>query len=90
MQKIGAQIGQAFRNEISPRSGLLRVREFTLAEIEHFVNPEDKSHSKFDSIKNLVLTLYPRLNQTTTRETVKMSLKDAVEQVEHVFDDSTF
>ena len=24
----GAQIGQSFRNEISPRSGLLRVREF--------------------------------------------------------------
>nr|CAD1839016.1 unnamed protein product [Ananas comosus var. bracteatus] len=39
-----AQIGQAFRNEISPRQGLLRVREFTLAEIEHFVDPEDKSH----------------------------------------------
>ncbi|KAK6153860.1 hypothetical protein DH2020_013499 [Rehmannia glutinosa] len=39
-----AQIGQAFRNEISPRQGLLRVREFTLAEIEHFVDPEDKAH----------------------------------------------
>ena len=32
----GAQIGYAFRNEISPRSGLLRWREFLLAEIEHF------------------------------------------------------
>ncbi|KAH0911238.1 hypothetical protein HID58_034559 [Brassica napus] len=42
-----AQIGQAFRNEISPRQGLLRVREFTLAEIEHFVDPENKSHPKF-------------------------------------------
>ena len=30
-----SQIGNAFRNEISPRSGLLRVREFTMAEIEH-------------------------------------------------------
>ena len=28
-----AQIGNAFRNEISPRSGLIRVREFTMAEI---------------------------------------------------------
>ncbi|XLR06400.1 hypothetical protein S83_034338 [Arachis hypogaea] len=42
-----AQIGQAFRNEISPRQGLPRVREFTLAEIEHFVDPEDKSHPKY-------------------------------------------
>jgi glycyl-tRNA synthetase len=42
-----AQIGLAFRNEIAPRAGLLRVREFTLAEIEHFVNPENKKHPKF-------------------------------------------
>ena len=28
-----AQIGNSFRNEISPRSGLIRVREFTMAEI---------------------------------------------------------
>ena len=28
MPFAGAQIGQSFRNEISPRSGLLRVREF--------------------------------------------------------------
>ena len=31
-----SQVGNAFRNEISPRSGLIRVREFTMAEIEHF------------------------------------------------------
>lgn len=36
------QIGKAYRNEIAPRNGLLRVREFTMAEIEHFVNPNDK------------------------------------------------
>lgn len=37
-----AQIGQSYRNEISPKAGLLRVREFTQAEIEHFVHPDDK------------------------------------------------
>ena len=31
-----AQIGNAFRNEISPRSGLIRVREFTMAEIGNY------------------------------------------------------
>ena len=36
------QIGNSYRNEISPRAGLLRVREFTQAEIEHFCNPQDK------------------------------------------------
>ena len=37
-----AQIGQSYRNEIAPRQGLLRVREFTQAEIEHFCNPDQK------------------------------------------------
>ncbi|RHY91124.1 hypothetical protein DYB35_010391, partial [Aphanomyces astaci] len=32
-----AQIGNAFRNEIAPRGGLVRVREFQQAEIEWFV-----------------------------------------------------
>ena len=42
-----AQIGPVFRNEIAPRAGLLRVREFTLAEIEHFVQADRKQHPKF-------------------------------------------
>ena len=42
-----AQIGPVFRNEIAPRAGLLRVREFTLAEIEHFVQADKKQHPKF-------------------------------------------
>ncbi|MCL4162588.1 UNVERIFIED_CONTAM: hypothetical protein GTU68_055331, partial [Idotea baltica] len=45
-----AQVGNSYRNEISPRSGLLRVREFTMAEIEHFCYPDDKGHSKFSQV----------------------------------------
>ncbi|MFW5963665.1 MAG: glycine--tRNA ligase [Natronomonas sp.] len=36
-----AQIGRAYRNEISPRRALVRVREFTQAELEHFIDPEN-------------------------------------------------
>ena len=53
-----AQIGLGFRNEISPRQGLLRVREFTVAEIEHFVDPTDKSHPKFGAIADVALPLW--------------------------------
>jgi glycyl-tRNA synthetase len=35
------QIGRAYRNEISPRKSLLRVREFTQAELELFIDPEE-------------------------------------------------
>merc|ERR1711962_1248217 len=58
-----AQIGNAFRNEISPRSGLIRVREFTMAEVEHFCDPADKSHPKFASVASVSMTLYSADNQ---------------------------
>ena len=35
-----AQIGKAFRNEITPRDFVFRVREFEQMEIEYFVRPE--------------------------------------------------
>lgn len=63
MPFAAAQIGPAFRNEIAPRQGLLRVREFTLAEIEHFVNPNDKKHANFKDIADLPLLLLPRAAQ---------------------------
>lgn len=73
-----AQIGSAFRNEISPRAGLLRVREFQQAEIEYFVNPKDKSHPKFAKVANLVLSLLTKTNQLTDGKTVPMTCADAV------------
>jgi glycyl-tRNA synthetase len=54
-----AQIGLGFRNEIAPRNGLLRVREFCMAEIEHFVNPKHKEHPKFPKVANYVMALFP-------------------------------
>jgi glycyl-tRNA synthetase len=58
MPFASASIGKSFRNEIAPRQGLLRVREFTMAEIEHFVHPDRKNHCRFSEVKNLVLPLY--------------------------------
>ncbi|XP_023004194.1 glycine--tRNA ligase, mitochondrial 1-like [Cucurbita maxima] len=73
-----AQIGQAFRNEISPRQGLLRVREFTLAEIEHFVDPEDKSHPKFTDVANLEFLMFPREEQMSGKSARIIPLGEAV------------
>lgn len=53
MPFAAAQVGLGFRNEIAPRNGLIRVREFMMAEIEHFVDPEDKSHPKFKEYREL-------------------------------------
>jgi len=75
-----AQIGNAFRNEISPRSGLIRVREFTMAEIEHFCDPSEKSHSKFDSIANTEMLLYSACNQMDGKPVEKKTIGEAVKQ----------
>ena len=34
------QVGKGYRNEISPRQGVIRQREFNMAELEYFVDPE--------------------------------------------------
>ncbi|CDP18987.1 unnamed protein product [Coffea canephora] len=73
-----AQIGQAFRNEISPRQGLLRVREFTLAEIEHFVDPQDKSHPKFSEIASLEFLMFPREGQMSGQSAERVQIGEAV------------
>ena len=58
MPFASACIGKSFRNEISPRAGLMRVREFLMAEIEHFVDPEGgKKHPRFHEVKDVKLGL---------------------------------
>ena len=42
-----AQVGRVARNEISPRQGIMRLREFTIAEMEFFFDPEDPWHGGF-------------------------------------------
>ena len=39
-----AQIGKAFRNEVTPRNFLFRVREFEIMELEFFVEPGTADH----------------------------------------------
>ncbi len=54
------QIGKAYRNEISPRKSLIRLREFTMAEAEVFVVPGEKSdHPGFDEVKDRKLWFVP-------------------------------
>eukprot|EP00795_Rhopilema_esculentum_P014077 gene14077-5064_t len=74
----GAQIGCGFRNEISPRAGLLRVREFLMAEIEYFVDPECKEHSKFESVADLHVKLFSKESQMSGEPAIDVSLRDAV------------
>ncbi len=52
-----AQIGKAFRNEISPRNFLFRSREFEQMEIEYFINPSQNKCSLLEK-KHLNLEFF--------------------------------
>ncbi|KNH03922.1 glycyl tRNA synthetase [Perkinsela sp. CCAP 1560/4] len=71
-------VGQAFRNEIAPRASLLRVREFTLAEIEHFLNPDHKDHPKFSSVADESISIWSSTLQREFAEPAQMCIGEAV------------
>jgi len=55
-----AQIGKAFRNEITPGNFTFRTREFEQMEIEYFISPKDKTDikKKFDGWKEVCKKWY--------------------------------
>ncbi len=55
-----AQIGRAYRNEISPRQGVIRLREFNQAEVEIFIDPEDRTHPRFGEVADRMLKIVPQ------------------------------
>jgi len=72
-----AQIGRAFRNEISPRQGVIRLREFNQAELEFFVHPAEKKHPNFPELSGDVLTLvdkFDKVHRITLDEAVKRGI----------------
>jgi glycyl-tRNA synthetase len=76
-----AQIGRAFRNEISPRDFLFRCREFEQMEIEYFVHPDKINECPF--IKEVLeheILVYSAEMQEKGKEAKKMKIKDALEK----------
>lgn len=74
------QLGKVYRNEISPRQGVIRLREFTQAEAEIFVNPEDKTHPKFSQILDEKLKLYSQDCQLNDKEAITVTASEAVSE----------
>jgi glycyl-tRNA synthetase len=51
------QIGHALRNEISPRQGLIRLREFTICDLEFFFDPEEPCCHLLKEVENETLPI---------------------------------
>lgn len=73
------QIGHALRNEISPRQGPIRLREFTIIDIEFFFDPEDPCCPLLKDVENESLRLILAENKLKgMKEPVEVTVKEAL------------
>ncbi len=76
------QIGNAYRNEISPRQGMLRLREFTQVEGQIFILDADEMNwAPYEEVKTETLPLLTYQSQESGSEDVqKVALEQAVKK----------
>jgi glycyl-tRNA synthetase len=75
------QIGKSYRNEISPRQGMIRLREFTQAEAEIFVHPNEKNHHpSFKRYAEYRMPLLTHIQQQKCEDPVEISMQEAVDK----------
>ena len=73
------QIGKAYRNEISPRQHVLRLREFTQAEAQIFIDPKEKNNfEKYNEIKKEKLPFWPYTQQKKSSKTSPITIEEAL------------
>ncbi len=73
------QLGRSYRNEISPRQGLLRLREFSQAEVQFFMESEGaKKHPMFGRVKRRKLSALTKGDQKKGAKEKPMTVDDLV------------
>jgi glycyl-tRNA synthetase len=53
------QVGKGYRNEISPRQGMIRLREFNMAELEYFIDPQSPTNDDLTPWDTTPFSLVP-------------------------------
>ncbi len=74
-----AQIGKSFRNEISPRDFLFRMREFEQMELEYFVNPEKQDECPYmNEVLGYELNVFSSEMQNKNEKMERLSIKECL------------
>ncbi|MGC8974766.1 MAG: glycine--tRNA ligase [Thermoprotei archaeon] len=73
-----AQVGRVARNEISPRQGMIRLREFTIMEVEFFFDPEDPGEPDFSRFPGKLRILTADARSRGSDEIVVVKPEEAV------------
>jgi glycyl-tRNA synthetase len=75
------QFGKSFRNEISPRKGLVRLREFSQAEVQFFIDPKQgDKHPRFSEVKNLKVPVLTKQGQKKNQKPRMMKIGELVKK----------
>jgi glycyl-tRNA synthetase len=76
-----AQVGKAFRNEISPRDFLFRCREFEQMEIEYFIDPEKLNDCPYiNDVLEHELLVYSADMQEHNKPHEVMNIREALDK----------
>lgn len=75
-----AQIGRSFRNEISPRQIFIRMREFNMAELQIFFNPEETGWDGYKDIKNCTVRILPAQMRGKDEKEVEINIEVAMKK----------
>jgi glycyl-tRNA synthetase len=76
-----AQIGTVMRNEISPRQGPIRLREFTIMEMEFFFDPEEGECEYLTALGDVELPLYrAKTREQHSTDLTRVNAREAVEK----------
>jgi glycyl-tRNA synthetase len=75
------QLGRSYRNEISPRQGLVRLREFSQAEVQFFLDPKGiAKHPQFDRVKKRKFAVLTKGDQKKSLRGKPMALAEIVKK----------
>ncbi|MFT4260941.1 MAG: glycine--tRNA ligase [Candidatus Woesearchaeota archaeon] len=75
-----AQVGKAFRNEISPRNFIFRSREFEQMEIEYFIHPEKRSCPFIKEVEDVKLNVLSSAMQGKGEKSKIYTVKEVIEK----------
>jgi len=76
-----AQIGHAYRNEITTRHFIVRLREFNQFEIEMFINPHDVDNCpNFGTVAKIKINLFTRDAQKKNGEPLSITVEQTLEK----------
>ncbi|MEM5773308.1 MAG: glycine--tRNA ligase [Candidatus Aenigmatarchaeota archaeon] len=73
-----AQVGRSYRNEISPRQWIMRLREFNQMEIEYFFNPKKAKAPNQEILKNKIRILTREAQKEKNPKEVELTAEEAV------------